>query len=64
MFRDVSGGFTNPAVAFGQIIWQNAAVKLDPTQTWAVWTFEYSICYLIGPLIGAFVAGTVFNYVM
>ena len=28
-----------------------------------MWTFEYSICYLIGPLVGAFVAGTVFNYV-
>ena len=28
-----------------------------------MWTFEYTVCYLIGPLIGAFVAGTVFNYV-
>ena len=28
-----------------------------------MWTFEYTICYLLGPLIGAFVGGTVFNFV-
>jgi len=63
IFRDVSGGFLNPAVALAQITWQNVTVKLDPNHEWAMWTFEYSICYLIGPLVGAFVAGTVFNYV-
>ena len=28
-----------------------------------MWTFEYTICYLLGPLIGGFVGGTVFNFV-
>ena len=35
---------------------------MDPNSAWAQWTFEYAACYLIGPFIGAFVAGTVFNY--
>lgn len=26
------------------------------------WTPEYSICYIFAPLIGAFVAGNVFNF--
>ena len=63
IFRDISGGFINPATALAQNIWQNITVKLDPNHEWAMWTFEYTICYLLGPLIGGFVGGTVFNYV-
>ena len=36
---------------------------MDPNHEWAMWTFEYTICYLLGPLIGGFVGGTVFNFV-
>lgn len=35
---------------------------MDPNRAWAQWTYEYATCYLIGPFIGAFVAGTVYNY--
>ena len=62
MFRDVSGGFCNPALALAQIIWQNFAKNMDPNHEWAVWTFEYGFCYCVGPIIGGFVAGSVFNF--
>lgn len=35
---------------------------MDPNHAWAQWTYEYAACYLIGPLIGGFAAGTVFNH--
>ena len=62
LFKGVSGGFINPATALAQNIWQNITVKLDPNHEWAMWTFEYTICYLLGPLIGGFVGGTVYNF--
>ena len=62
LFKGVSGGFVNPATALAQNIWQNITVKLDPNHEWAMWTFEYTICYLLGPLIGGFVGGTVYNF--
>ena len=45
-------------------MWQNFTVQMDPNHAWAQWTYEYAACYLIGPMIGGFVAGTVFNYKM
>lgn len=44
------------------MIWQNVTADMDPEHAWAEWTYDYSLCYLIGPFIGAFVAGTVFNH--
>ena len=35
---------------------------MDPNHAWAQWTYEYAACYIVGPFIGGFVAGTVFNY--
>ena len=29
MFRNISGGFANPAIAFAQIVWQNNIIKQD-----------------------------------
>ena len=44
------------------MLWQNATVDMDPDHAWAQWTYEYAICYMVGPFIGAFLAGTVFNH--
>ena len=35
---------------------------MDPDHRWARWTYEYAICYIFGPMVGAIVGGTVFNH--
>ena len=62
MFKEVSGGIFNPAIALSQIVWQNVTYFYLPGVDQSYWTPEYAACYIIAPLVGAFMAGNVFNY--
>jgi glycerol uptake facilitator-like aquaporin len=61
LFKEVSGGVFNPALAVAQIFWQNQSFFLEIGFNMPYWTPVYSVCYIFGPLIGAFLAGTIFN---
>lgn len=62
MFKDVSGGVFNPAIALSQIVWQNVTYMYLPYIDQSYWTPEYATCYITAPIVGAFMAGNVFNY--
>jgi glycerol uptake facilitator-like aquaporin len=62
MFKEVSGGLFNPAVALSQIIWQNLAAKLGRQKDEVYWTPEYATCYILAPFVGGFMAGNIFGY--
>lgn len=62
MFAKVSGGIFNPAVALSQIVWQNLTYKFEVGADQSYWTPEYATCYVLAPMVGAFMAGNVFGY--
>ena len=62
MFKSVSGGLFNPAIALSQIIWQNTTYMYEIGADQSYWTPEYATCYILAPFIGAFLAGNVFGY--
>ncbi len=33
----------------------------DPDSDWSKWTNEYAAIYIIGPMLGAFMSGHIFN---
>jgi glycerol uptake facilitator-like aquaporin len=43
------------------IVWQNLTYAYDQNNQWSMWTYEYAICYILGPFIGAWQAGHIFN---
>ena len=60
-FAELSGSNLNPSTALSSIVWQNLTYQYDPNAQWSRWTYEYASCYLVGPLLGGFFAGHVFN---
>ena len=60
-FAELSGSNLNPATALSSIVWQNLTYQYDPNAQWSRWTYEYASCYLVGPLLGGFFAGHIFN---
>ena len=61
IFREISGGIANPAIASAKIIWQEFTLKVDRDNMNSQWTYEYAISFIAGPFCGAFLAGVVFN---
>ena len=61
MFREVSGGLANPAIAFGTIIWEEFTLRYDPLTTESPWTYELAASYFVGPFCGAILAGVCHN---
>ena len=61
MFREVSGGIANPAVALAKIIWQEFTLNVDNESDNSQWTYEYALSFIVGPFCGAYLAGIVFN---
>ena len=61
MLSDVSGGVVNPAIASALMIWQEFTISLDPINSVSLWTYEYATGYLIGPFVGAMLAGVIAN---
>ena len=62
MFKDVSGGIFNPALSIAQICWQNLTYFYEVGEDQSYWTPDYAVCYIMAPMIGAFMAGNVFNF--
>ena len=61
IMEHVSGGIFNPAVALAQIAWQNLTFNYSGLDQ-SFWTGEYMVCYIFGPLVGAFMGANVFQY--
>lgn len=61
IFKNVSGGCFNPSLALAQICWQNLTYYYKEGVDGAYWTPDYAVCYIMGPMIGAFFAGNLFN---
>ena len=61
MFREISGGVCNPAIALANIVWQEFTLKVDQDNQNSQWTYEYALSFFIGPLMGAFLAGVCQN---
>lgn len=61
MFRETSGGYANPAVALGTIIWQEFTLSMDRDNEFSQWTYEYAASFTIGPIAGAALAGVTSN---
>lgn len=62
MFKNVSGGLCNPAVALSQITWQNLTYYYELGVDQSYWTPDYACCYILAPMVGAFMAGNLFGY--
>ena len=60
-FGEISGSDLNPATALASIVWQNLTYMYDQNGKWSQWTYEYAICYILGPFIGAWQGGHLFN---
>ena len=61
MFREISGGVCNPAIALANIIWQEFTLSVDQDNENSQWTYEYAMSYFFGPVSGAFLAGVSYN---
>lgn len=61
IFREISGGIANPAIALAKIIWQEFTLKVDVENDNSQWTYEYALSFIMGPFCGAYLAGVVFN---
>ena len=61
IFREISGGVANPAIAGATIIWQEFTLNVDNENNHSQWTYEYAISFIAGPFCGAFLAGVVHN---
>lgn len=60
-FGEISGSDLNPATALASIVWQNLTYQYDSDGKWSQWTYEYAVCYILGPFIGAWQGGHLFN---
>ena len=60
-FAELSGSDLNPATALASIVWQNLTYAYDRNGQWSMWTYEYAVCYILGPIIGAWQGGHIFN---
>lgn len=58
----MSRGCLNPALALAQICWQNLTYSYEQSTDQSYWTAEYALSYIMGPTLGAFMAGNVYNY--
>lgn len=63
VFRHVSGGPFNPAIAIAQIIWQVMTYGKQPGFTWSHWTGDYVAIYMIAPMLGALMAGNFYSFI-
>ena len=63
MFREVSGGVCNPAIALAKIIWQSFTLEFEHGNDTSsqYWSKEYMISFFIGPIVGALAAGVSAN---
>lgn len=61
MFSEISGGIVNPGFIIAGICWQNLTWMYYPDTSWSRWTKEYAAVYVIGPFLGAFIAGFIYN---
>lgn len=62
MFKRLSGGVFNPALALAQICWQNLTYYYEIGSDSPYWTPDYAVCYILGPMFGAFLGGNLFNF--
>ena len=63
VFRHISGGPFNPAIALAQVIWQVMTYTKEPGFTWSHWTGDYVAIFLIAPLLGGLMAGNFYSYI-
>lgn len=63
VFSQISGGMYNPSLVAGGIAWQCLTWMYDPRMHWSMWTTEYAAIYIVGPLLGGFMAGHLFNQI-
>jgi len=61
MFRELSGGFSNPAVTFAKIIWQEFSLNMDLDADNSPWSYTYATSFIIGPFCGSVLAGVFYN---
>ena len=61
MFRETSGGVTNPAVILARIIWQEFTLPVNKDEENSQWTYVYAASFVLGPVTGAMLAGVTFN---
>lgn len=51
----------NPALALSQTMWHTITFEQGPYPSWSRDEFQYTTCYLVGSLLGAILAGLIFN---
>ena len=61
LFRELSGGFANPAVAFATIIWSEFSLNVDLDADNSPWSYTYATSFVVGPFAGSVLAGVFFN---
>ena len=59
-FRDYDCVF-NPALAAAGMSWQALTWFYEPNRTWNGWTGDLIPAYILGPIVGGFMAGHLFN---
>jgi glycerol uptake facilitator-like aquaporin len=62
LFRGVSGGVFNPALALAEICWQNLTYYYEPGGDQPYWTPDFAVSYIMAPFVGAFFAANMYNF--
>lgn len=62
LFKRLSGGVFNPALALAQICWQNLTYYYEIGSDSPYWTPDYAVCYILAPMFGAYLGGNLFNF--